>query len=121
MTFAPPLEDDIRILAYALWERRGSPYGSPDEDWFHAKALLEDAHRVLAAELPQVARIMNEYLNSYDLVFNERVGASARKTELGNRDASCRFCGRSRSQVKFSKVAHAVPEAIGNKALTLNY
>jgi len=28
--------EDIAILAHALWQARGCPEGSPDEDWFHA-------------------------------------------------------------------------------------
>ena len=28
--------DEIAALAHALWQARGCPAGSPDEDWFHA-------------------------------------------------------------------------------------
>jgi Protein of unknown function (DUF2934) len=28
--------DDIADLAYELWQARGCPGGSPQEDWFHA-------------------------------------------------------------------------------------
>jgi hypothetical protein len=28
--------EDIAVLAHKLWEARGCPVGSPDEDWFHA-------------------------------------------------------------------------------------
>ena len=28
--------EDIAALAQKLWEDRGRPVGSPDEDWFHA-------------------------------------------------------------------------------------
>lgn len=28
--------EDIAVLAHNLWEARGCPVGSPDEDWFHA-------------------------------------------------------------------------------------
>jgi hypothetical protein len=27
-------------LAYRLWEERGRPYGSPEEDWFRAQEEL---------------------------------------------------------------------------------
>jgi hypothetical protein len=30
----------IQSLAYHLWQERGSPIGSPDEDWFHAQREL---------------------------------------------------------------------------------
>ena len=33
---APVDENEIAHLAYALWEARGRPDGSPDEDWFRA-------------------------------------------------------------------------------------
>jgi Protein of unknown function (DUF2934) len=32
--------DDIAALAHALWEARGRPQGSPEEDWFHATQQL---------------------------------------------------------------------------------
>ena len=28
--------EDIATLAHALWQARGCPEGSPEEDWFHA-------------------------------------------------------------------------------------
>ena len=31
---------DIAALAYELWQARGCPHGSPEEDWFHAAAEL---------------------------------------------------------------------------------
>ena len=33
-------EEEIARAAYALWERRGNPLGSPDQDWYQAEALL---------------------------------------------------------------------------------
>jgi hypothetical protein len=36
---------DIGALAYELWQARGCPGGSPEEDWFHAaEALRSRAH-----------------------------------------------------------------------------
>jgi hypothetical protein len=32
--------EDIALRAYSLWEKRGSPIGSPDEDWFRAEQEL---------------------------------------------------------------------------------
>jgi hypothetical protein len=32
--------NDIAALAHALWEARGCPTGSPEEDWFHAVQQL---------------------------------------------------------------------------------
>ena len=31
---------DIAALAHALWQARGCPEGSPEEDWFHAAQEL---------------------------------------------------------------------------------
>jgi len=33
--------DDLAIIAHRLWEARGCPIGSPDEDWFHAAEELQ--------------------------------------------------------------------------------
>ncbi len=38
---------DIAALAYELWQARGGPDGSPEEDWFRAAQLLRsraDSH-----------------------------------------------------------------------------
>jgi len=32
--------DDIEKVAYELWQQRGCPFGSPEEDWHHAAAQL---------------------------------------------------------------------------------
>jgi len=32
--------EQVAALAYALWEARGCPDGSPDEDWYHAERVL---------------------------------------------------------------------------------
>jgi hypothetical protein len=39
----PPeiLHEQIAALAYALWQERGCPEGSPEEDWFRAEAELK--------------------------------------------------------------------------------
>lgn len=34
--------DDIAALAYRLWQERGSPEGSPEEDWFQATKELRN-------------------------------------------------------------------------------
>jgi hypothetical protein len=35
-------DEEIARLAYDLWERRGRPMGSPDEDWHQAKEQLKE-------------------------------------------------------------------------------
>jgi hypothetical protein len=38
---AAPAEQDVAMLAYALWQARGCPDGSPEQDWFHAESELK--------------------------------------------------------------------------------
>lgn len=33
--------EELAILAHRLWEARGRPEGSPEEDWFHAEIRLQ--------------------------------------------------------------------------------
>ncbi len=33
--------EKIAELAYELWQARGCPYGSPENDWFRAEEQLE--------------------------------------------------------------------------------
>jgi hypothetical protein len=33
--------DDVAILAHQLWEFRGRPHGSPEQDWFQATEQLQ--------------------------------------------------------------------------------
>lgn len=35
-----PDQDQIAALAYGLWEARGCPEGSPDDDWLQAEEDL---------------------------------------------------------------------------------
>ncbi len=37
-----PTYEDIAALAHALWQERGCPEGSPDEDWFRAVHQLKN-------------------------------------------------------------------------------
>jgi Protein of unknown function (DUF2934) len=38
-----PAWPDIAALAYHLWEERGCPQGSPDDDWYEAERRFKDA------------------------------------------------------------------------------
>lgn len=40
---------DIAALAYQLWNERGCPVGSPDEDWFRAEQQLKGQSSAAAA------------------------------------------------------------------------
>jgi hypothetical protein len=39
-SLADHLHEEIARLAYRLWEQRGRPFGSPEEDWFRAEDEL---------------------------------------------------------------------------------
>ena len=48
---------EVERLAFELWERRGSPYGSPDVDWLEAEDILRarraaDGHTSERVETP---------------------------------------------------------------------
>ncbi|MFZ0335407.1 MAG: DUF2934 domain-containing protein [Candidatus Acidiferrales bacterium] len=38
---ADPTHEDVSTLAYSLWQARGCPEGSPEEDWFNAASALK--------------------------------------------------------------------------------
>jgi hypothetical protein len=37
-----PTDEEIATLAYRLWNGRGCPAGSPDDDWFQAETELKN-------------------------------------------------------------------------------
>jgi len=39
-TAAGPAHEEIAVLAYQLWEGRGRPEGTPEEDWLNAEKVL---------------------------------------------------------------------------------
>ena len=41
----PENQEEIAALAHALWQARGCPYGSPEDDWFQAKLELAERTR----------------------------------------------------------------------------
>lgn len=44
----------VECLAYWLWQRRGMPIGSPDEDWFLAEQLLKRRGERLPSSLGEL-------------------------------------------------------------------
>jgi hypothetical protein len=38
---AAPTHDRIAVLAYEMWQRRGCPAGSPEDDWYRAENHLQ--------------------------------------------------------------------------------
>jgi hypothetical protein len=62
------------------------------------------------------AQKMQFYLEHYDLLFTHNLGPSSPNQTLGTENV-CRFCGRRPPEATFRKLAHAVPELVGNKRL----
>lgn len=66
------------------------------------------------------AEKMQFYSENYDVLFSRSLGPSTPKQMLGE-EKVCRFCGLRPPQVSFRKLAHAVPELVGNKRLFARY
>lgn len=70
---------------------------------------------------PETMESMQFYFHHYDIVC-QYVLKPGEKYELGERaNQKCRFCGQSEPDVTFKTLAHALPEALGNKSLSSNY
>jgi hypothetical protein len=39
------VRDEIAQLAFELWQRRGCPVGSPEEDWVQAETTIRQSHQ----------------------------------------------------------------------------
>jgi hypothetical protein len=49
-----PTESEIATVAYQLWLDHGCPFGSDQEDWFRAQAMLKNA---LVAKYGELLRL----------------------------------------------------------------
>jgi Protein of unknown function (DUF2934) len=52
----PENQEEIAALAHALWQARGCPDGSSEEDWFQAKRELAGQSRHQRADLQEAER-----------------------------------------------------------------
>lgn len=65
-------------------------------------------------------------VQSYGTLFSElmsKYSAECNSSFIGEKDKNkrgCRFCGKSVPEVSFKKIAHAIPEGLGNKTLIDN-
>jgi Protein of unknown function (DUF2934) len=50
-TPATSMQEDIAKLAYALWQQRGCPQGSADEDWLEAERKLRESSEHVTVDL----------------------------------------------------------------------
>ncbi len=97
-----PTEDEVRRLAYQLYEYRGKADGWDVADWVMAE---------------RAARFHKNYERVILLHF-----AAKDKVYLGTKDPRvCRYCGRSRPEVSFAKDAHATPAFLGNNSAFTHY
>lgn len=65
--------------------------------------------------------ILTFYTTHYDMLGHWLVRPGD-KVMLGDKkNRICRFCGKKRPDVTFKKVAHAIPEALGNKSIESAY
>ena len=46
-----PDYSEVAVLAYQLWNDRGRPIGSPEEDWFQAEATLKSCDQAIAVRV----------------------------------------------------------------------
>jgi ubiquitin len=69
--FAGDRHELTEKLAYANWERRGRPLGSPEVDWTAAEKTLASSFRYSEQELPSYSLQMEPYEGSYQ---REEVG-----------------------------------------------
>ena len=56
-----PFDEQIRSLAYSLWEKRGRPLDTPEVDWFEAEIAFKSS---VADPLSRVARQVGSVLGS---------------------------------------------------------
>ena len=74
--------DAIQLAAYYLWEQRGSPFGTPDVDWFLAEEQLHKHTEELPSKpaMVAVAEAMGSALGSI-AGFVTSVGGPVRSEE----------------------------------------
>ncbi len=66
----------------------------------------------------RIEEAIKYYGDRYDCVGQWKIRPDSEKIYLGSKDDKyCRFCLQSGDDVTFRKKAHAIPEALGNKAL----
>lgn len=66
--------------------------------------------------------VLEFYRTHYDVLGQWRL-QPGQKVVLGDKNGprTCRFCGRGKPEVTFRKVAHAIPELLGNKSIETAY
>ncbi|MFO0881275.1 MAG: HNH endonuclease [Gemmataceae bacterium] len=97
-----PSEDEVRRLAYQLYEYRGKTDGWDVADWVMAE---------------RAARFHKNYERVQLAPF-----VSKDKVFLGTKEPRiCRYCGKTKPAARFSKDAHAAPALLGNNSTFTYY
>ncbi len=85
----------------------------------NGKLLTEDAGQILIES--GAFKMLTFYSESYDTLLFRDFDPGAKKEVLGKKGSACRFCLRSKPEVKFSADAHVIPAFVGNKVLFTRY
>jgi hypothetical protein len=59
-----PEHAEIELRAYALWQERGTPIGTPEVDWFRAEDELKTRRTDPEPALAAIARTIGSALGS---------------------------------------------------------
>jgi hypothetical protein len=73
---AAPQREDVAILAFGLWQERGTPIGTPEIDWFLAEAKLKDTEGQEEPMLSAIARIIGSALGSVAAIVTPEDGGA---------------------------------------------
>ncbi|HEX4294537.1 MAG TPA: hypothetical protein VHZ29_10410 [Rhizomicrobium sp.] len=75
-------------------------------------------------ELQSAANVADHasfYLEGYEVLVNRVMAARGKPEFLGQKPQVCRFCSKTKPEVTFRNLAHAVPELAGNGTLLTYY
>jgi hypothetical protein len=98
MNLILPHKDEIRRLAFELFEARGGQHGWDVADWVMAERIARFHKNYERVSVNLLSEDSPKYVGSK----NPRV---------------CRYCGGSPPEVAFSKDAHAIPAFLGNRSV----
>jgi HNH endonuclease len=70
----------------------------------------------------EMIEAINYYDNNYEIICEYFLNSKSKKEILGDgNEKKCRFCEKGDPDVTFKSIAHAIPEALGNKSLEMAY
>lgn len=80
--------------------------------------MVEEEIELSTNTVEERVKLFDEH---YSILFSSLDIHPENKYYIGKKEnRTCRFCGKSKPEVTFSDIAHAIPEAIGNKKIILN-